>query len=89
MVIKTDIAQVVYQRHGGISFAEAKDLVELILGSVKKSLVSGDNVKLSGFGTLNVIQRKGRLGRNPQTGERMTLASSRYVTFRPSRLLRF
>ena len=88
-MIKTDIAQIVYERHGGISFAEAKDMVELILGRVKKTLVSGDNVKLSGFGTLNVIQRKGRLGRNPQTGERMKLASSRYVTFRPSRLLGF
>ncbi len=88
-MIKTDIAQIVYERHGGISFAEAKDMVELILGSVKKTLVSGENVKLSGFGTLNVIQRKGRLGRNPQTGERMKLASSRYVTFRPSRLLGF
>ena len=88
-MIKTDIAQIVYERHGGISFAEAKDMVELILGRVKKTLVSGENVKLSGFGTLNVIQRKGRLGRNPQTGERMKLASSRYVTFRPSRLLGF
>ena len=88
-MIKTDIAQIVYERHGGISFAEAKDMVEMILGSVKKTLVSGENVKLSGFGTLNVIQRKGRLGRNPQTGERMKLASSRYVTFRPSRLLGF
>lgn len=88
-MIKTDIAQIVYERHGGISFAEAKDMVELILGSVKQTLVSGENVKLSGFGTLNVIQRKGRLGRNPQTGERMKLASSRYVTFRPSRLLGF
>ena len=88
-MIKTDIAQIVYQKHGGISFAEAKDMVELIVGSVKKTLVSGENVKLSGFGTLNVIQRKGRLGRNPQTGERMELASSRYVTFRPSRLLGF
>ena len=88
-MIKTDIAQIVYERHGGISFAEAKDMVELILGSVKQTLVSGEDVKLSGFGTLNVIQRKGRLGRNPQTGERMKLASSRYVTFRPSRLLGF
>ncbi len=88
-MIKADIAQIVYERHGGISFSEAKEMVELILGSVKKSLVSGENVKLSGFGTLNVIQRKGRLGRNPQTGERMKLASSRYVTFRPSRLLGF
>ncbi len=88
-MIKADLAKVVYERHGGISFREAKDVVELILGVMKGSLVGGENVKLSGFGTLNVVQRKGRLGRNPQTGERMKLASSKYVTFRPSGLHSF
>ena len=53
------------------------------------NLVQGENVKMSGFGSLNVIQRKGRLGRNPQTGDRIELMSSKYVTFRPSRLLEF
>ncbi|MCZ6769476.1 MAG: HU family DNA-binding protein [Acidobacteria bacterium] len=89
IVIKADLAKVVYERHGGISYREAKDVVELILGVIKGSLVVGENVKLSGFGSLNVVQRKGRLGRNPQTGERMKLAASKYVTFRPSGLHSF
>ncbi len=63
------------------------ELVELILERMKESLVQGDNVKMSGFGSLNVIRRKGRLGRNPQTGDRIQLKPSKYVTFRPSRLL--
>ncbi len=58
-MIKADLAKVVYERHGGISFREAKDVVELILGVIKGSLEVGENVKLSGFGTLNVVQRKG------------------------------
>ena len=65
------------------------ELVELILARMKESLVQGDNVKMSGFGSLNVIRRKGRLGRNPQTGDRIQLTPSKYVTFRPSRLLDF
>ena len=64
-------------------------MVELIIGVMKDSPVGGENVKLSGFGTLNVVQRKGRLGRNPQTGERMKLSASTYVTFRPSGLHSF
>ncbi|MEE8348103.1 MAG: HU family DNA-binding protein [Acidobacteriota bacterium] len=83
------MAQIVYERHGGISYNEAMGLVEFILGRMKDSLVQGKNIKMSGFGSLNVIQRKGRLGRNPQTGERIQLTPSKYVTFRPSRLLGF
>ncbi len=88
-MIKADLAQIVYERHGGVSYGEAMKLVEFILVQMKETLVQGENVKLSGFGSLNVIQRKGRLGRNPQTGDRIKLMSSKYVTFRPSRLLEF
>lgn len=86
---KADLVRIVYEAHGGISHGEAKNVVETIFNTVKTRLVSGENVKLSGFGSLKVIQRKGRLGRNPQTGDRMVLNSSRYVTFKPSRVLKF
>jgi nucleoid DNA-binding protein len=72
LVIKTDLARLVYETHRGISFREARELVDFLL-------------KLSGFGSFNVINRKGRLGRNPQTGDRLQLPPSKYVTFRPSR----
>ena len=88
-MIKADLARKVYERHGGISYQEAQDLVEQIIGSVKTSLVSGENVKLTGFGSLNIVNRKGRLGRNPQTGERITLSPSKYISFHPSRLVKF
>ena len=88
-MIKADLVQVVYERHGGVSYGEAMKLVEFILVQMKETLVQGENVKLSGFGSLNVIQRKGRLGRNPQTGDRIKVTPSKYVTFRPSRLLEF
>lgn len=84
-VIKTDLTRIVYETHGGISYREARDLVDFMLDVIKNRLVEGENVKLSGFGSFNVIERKGRLGRNPQTGERLQLEPSRYVTFRPSR----
>jgi hypothetical protein len=47
-VIKADLAKVVYERHGGISFREAKDVVELILRVMKGSLVVGENVNFGG-----------------------------------------
>ena len=84
-MIKTDLARVVYEKHGGISFREARELVDFLLGEIKGKLVEGENVKLSGFGSFNVINRRGRLGRNPQTGDRLQLPPNKYVTFRPSR----
>ena len=86
-MIKADLARVVYETHGGVSYREAKQIVELILERMKQELREGENVKLTGFGTFNVVNRKGRLGRNPRTGDRIKLAPSRYITFRPSRLL--
>ncbi len=84
-VIKADLARAVYEAHGGISYREAKEIVDLVLDRIKTTLAAGDSVKLSGFGSLNVINRKGRVGRNPQTGDRLHLGPSRYITFRPSR----
>jgi integration host factor subunit alpha len=87
VVIKADLARIVHEKHGGISYKEAQLLVELMIAIMKRSLINGENVKLTGFGSLNVIERKARLGRNPHTGDRIALAASKYITFRPSRLL--
>ncbi len=84
-VIKADLARAVYETHGGISYREAKEIIDFLISRIKSQLVSGDVVKLSGFGSLKVVDRKGRLGRNPQTGDRLFLQPSKYVTFKPSR----
>lgn len=84
-MIKADLARTVYETHGGISFREARELVDFMLDRIKQELVKGESVKLAGFGSLNVVSRRGRLGRNPQTGSRLQLAPSKYVIFRPSR----
>ena len=86
---KADLARIVYETHGGISYQEAQQLVDQIIGIIKARLVRGENVKLTGFGSLNLVERKGRLGRNPQTGARIQLVPSKYVTFKVSRLLGF
>lgn len=88
-MVKADLARIVHQTHGGISHREAQELVETMIEQMKQSLIQGENVKLSGFGSLNVIKRRERFGRNPQTGERIHLDGRKHVAFRPSRSLRF
>ncbi len=88
-MIKSDLARIVYETHGGISRKDAAEIVDLVIGGIKEGIARGENVKLSGFGSLNLIHRQARPGRNPQTGGRITLKESKYVSFRPSRSLQF
>jgi nucleoid DNA-binding protein len=86
-MIKADLARIVHDTHGGISYGESCEIVDSILKLMKQSLKDSQSVKLTGFGTFKVIERRARKGRNPQTGETIILPKSRYVTFHLSRLV--
>jgi len=64
------------------------ELVEILLEEIKSTLEKGEDVLISGFGKFCVKEKKARRGRNPATGDDMTLAQRRVVTFRCSHLLR-
>jgi len=64
------------------------ELVEILLEEIKNTLEKGEDVLISGFGKFCVKEKKARRGRNPATGDDMTLAQRRVVTFRCSHLLR-
>ena len=62
--------------------------VESVLEIMKDTLESGENLKISGFGNFIVKEKKDRTGRNPQTGESLTITARRVLTFKPSQLLK-
>jgi integration host factor subunit alpha len=64
------------------------ELVESVLEIIKKSLENGEDVLISGFRKFCVKNKRERKGRNPQTGDDMTLKQRRVVTFRSSGVLR-
>jgi integration host factor subunit alpha len=64
------------------------EIVESLLEIIKRTLASGEDVLISGFGKFCVREKEKRRGRNPQTGEDMTLRSRRVVTFKCSGVLR-
>ncbi len=82
---KADLARIIYERHGGISNKEAARLVDQILYFIKQALLRGERIQITGFGTFVVREKKGRKGRNPQTGEEMTILARKSVVFRPSK----
>jgi integration host factor subunit alpha len=85
---KADLVQQVYKNHPGLTKAEASESVEAFLRISKDSLINGSDLLLSGFGKFNVKYKNSRRGRNPQTGDELTLDARRVVTFKPSGILR-
>jgi integration host factor subunit alpha len=72
----------------GYNRKTASELVEDVIGMVKDIMASGEDLKISGFGKFEVRQKKDRRGRNPQTGEAITIEARKVVTFKPSHLLK-
>ena len=72
----------------GVSKPESSRHLESILELIKSSLAGGDDVLISGFGKFSVRRKAARRGRNPATGEDLTLESRKVVTFKCSALLK-
>ena len=72
----------------GFNKREAKELVEIFFEEIRKSLESGEEVKLSGFGNFNLRDKNPRPGRNPKTGEEIPITARRVVTFRAGHKLK-
>jgi integration host factor subunit alpha len=84
---KENLVQTLYDQ-SGFSKHQSKALVETVFEMVKKSLESGDDVLISGFGKFSVKKKSPRRGRNPATGEDLTLDARRIVMFKSSTILR-
>ena len=72
----------------GLSRNESATLVDSVFGENLKSLINGDDVKISSFGTFVVRQKKERIGRNPKTGQEVPITARSVVTFRASNVLK-
>ncbi len=86
-VTRADLSEAVYEEIG-LSRAESAALVEQVLDLISDTLVSGQNVKLSSFGSFVLRQKGGRIGRNPKTGEEVPIDPRRVLTFKASQVMR-
>ena len=86
-VTKADIIEHLHNDLG-LNKSESKILVEDFFQEIKTSLINNEEVKLSGFGNFELLNKKARPGRNPKTGEDVTISARRVVTFRAGNKLR-
>ncbi|MFZ1743348.1 MAG: integration host factor subunit alpha [Pontixanthobacter sp.] len=84
---RADLAETI-NRKMGLSRAESLDLVESILAHMTEAMSGGENVKISGFGSFILRDKKERIGRNPKTGVEVPITPRRVMTFRASQLLK-
>ena len=84
---KAELAELLFERLG-LNKRESKDMVEAFFDIVHAALVSGDDIKLSGFGNFNIRRKAPRPGRNPRTGEAIPITARNVVTFHASHKLK-
>ncbi len=71
-----------------LSKADAGRSLDALIKTIETTLKSGDSIALVGFGTFAVKDRAERTGRNPQTGQEITIAASKVPSFKPGKGLK-
>ncbi len=84
---RADLAEAVYEQVG-LSRNESADLVEAVLDEVSSTLVGGENVKISSFGSFSIREKGERIGRNPKTGVEVPILPRKVLVFRASHVLK-
>jgi integration host factor subunit alpha len=84
---KAELADLLFERLG-LNKRESKDMVEAFFDIIHEALITGRDVKMSGFGNFNIRRKAPRPGRNPRTGEAIPIKARNVVTFHASHKLK-
>ena len=84
---KADIVDTIFEQFG-YSKKDVAEVVETVFETLKGTLEQEEKVKISGFGNFAVRQKRARRGRNPQTGEEITIGPRKVMTFKASQILK-
>ena len=84
---KTDLIAVVSQA-AGLTKKDTERVINAAIDAIAASLVAGEKVQLSGFGTFEVKDREARIGRNPHTKEAIDIPATRVPSFKASQALK-
>jgi len=79
---KADFVQAIAERMGSTQTDAGKSL-DATIAIISEALANGDEVKLPGFGTFQVVERAATKGRNPRTGEEIVIPASKQPKFKP------
>ena len=80
-ITKNSLVEVIHDEVG-LNKREAKEFIEEFFETIKNTLEEGNDIKFSGFGNFILRDKVARPGRNPKTGENVTISERRVVTFK-------
>lgn len=87
-MIKSELVEKIAAKNPHLYQRDVENIVNAILGEITDALANGDRVELRGFGAFSVKNRQPRIGRNPRTGEKVTVAEKWVPFFKTGKELR-
>ncbi len=84
---KADLVEATFEKVG-YSKKDVAEVIDQIFDTIKTTLEEGEKVKVSGFGNFSVRHKKSRRGRNPQSGDEITIGARKVMTFKASQILK-
>lgn len=82
-ITRIDLANTLRNRFG-LTSADSYKMIDIIFDEIEQSLIHGEEVKISGFGTFKILSKSARIGRNPKTGVPAVISARRVASFHPS-----
>lgn len=86
-VTRVNITESIYEQIG-LSRKDSGDILDMVIEEICSSLASGNDVKVSSFGTFSLHKKSARIGRNPKTGVEAQITPRTVISFKPSQILR-
>ena len=87
-MIKSELIQLIADKNPHLYQRDVENIVNAILGEITDALANGDRVELRGFGAFSVKNRQPRQGRNPKTGEKVSVDEKWVPFFKTGKELR-
>lgn len=84
---KTELVTSVAEK-AGLTKKDAEKAMNALFASIEEALIEGDKVQIIGFGTFEVKEREARKGRNPRSGEEITIPASKNPVFKAGKSLK-
>lgn len=87
-ITKSELIEMIANEQGHLAFKDVELAVKCMIDQMGQSLASGDRIEIRGFGSFSLHYRPARIGRNPKTGDSVSLAGKYVPHFKPGKELR-
>ncbi len=82
-ITRMELANALKSRFG-LTASDSYKMIDIIFDEIEQSLINGEEVKITGFGTFKILSKSARIGRNPKTGVPAVISARKVATFHPS-----